>query len=119
MQMNMNVMKSGKKSEGENENRKILVLRSLRRSRVRTEVAMHLYKTYPAASYPADIARNIGIAPTSIIGALRGMGNGFAGTKSLLWLGLAAKIERDGAAYYRLTEQGKSVMDEVAKYDYA
>jgi predicted transcriptional regulator with HTH domain len=114
MQINMNVMKRGK-SEGEKE--KIQVLRSLRRSRVRTEVAMHLYKIYPAASYPADIARNTGIAPTSIIGALRGMGNGFAGTKSLLGLGLAAKIERDGAAYYQLTEQGKSVMDEVAIYD--
>ena len=42
----------------------IQIARSLRRSRVRTEIAMYLYKIYPAA-------------------------------------------------YYRLTEQGKSVMDEA------
>ena len=95
----------------------IHIARSLKRSRVRAEVAMYLYKIYPAASYPADIARNIGIAPTSILGALRGMGNGFARTKSLLGLGLAAKIDCDGTAYYLLTEQGKSVMDEVGIYD--
>ena len=46
----------------------IQVLRSLRRSRVRTEVAMYLYEIYPVA-------------------------------------------------YYRLSEQGKSVMDEVVIYD--
>jgi predicted transcriptional regulator with HTH domain len=33
---------------------RIQVLHSLRRSRVRTEVALYLYKIYPEASYPAD-----------------------------------------------------------------
>ena len=55
----------------------IQVLRSLRRSRVRTEIAMYLYKIYPEASYPTDIGRNIGIAPTNILGALRGMNHRF------------------------------------------
>ena len=96
----------------------IQVLRSLRRSRVRTEIAMFLYKIYPEASYPADIGRNIGIAPTNILGALRGMGKGFAETNSLLGTGLVAKIEDDDVTYYRLTEHGKSVMDEVAIYDF-
>jgi predicted transcriptional regulator with HTH domain len=52
----------------------IQVSRSLRRSKVRTEVALYLYKIYPEASYPADICRNTGITPTNILGALRGMG---------------------------------------------
>jgi predicted transcriptional regulator with HTH domain len=33
------------------------VFRSLGGSRVRTETLMFLYKTYPMASYPAEIAR--------------------------------------------------------------
>lgn len=37
------------------------VLRSLRRSRVRTEIVMYLYKIYPEASYPAEISKNAGI----------------------------------------------------------
>ena len=45
------------------------VFRSLRRSRVRTETLMFLYKSYLLASYPAEIARKTGIYPTSIIGA--------------------------------------------------
>jgi len=47
-----------------------VVLRSLRRSRVRTEIVMYLYKIYPKASYPAEISRNTGIDPTNILGGL-------------------------------------------------
>jgi len=43
------------------------VLRSLRRSRVRTEIVMYLYKIYPNASYPAEISRNTRIDPTNIL----------------------------------------------------
>ena len=93
----------------------IHVLRSLRRSRVRTEVAMYLYKIYPAASYPADIARNIGIAPTNILGGLRGMNHRFDESNSLLGLGLVDKIGNNGATYYLLSERGKSVMDTLNK----
>ena len=93
----------------------VYVLRSLRRSRVRTEVAMYLYKIYPAASYPADIARNTGIAPTNILGGLRGMNHRFDESNSLLGLGLVDKIGNNGATYYKLSERGKSVMDSLNK----
>ncbi|RJS68593.1 hypothetical protein CW713_07085 [Methanophagales archaeon] len=33
-------------------------MRSLRRSRVRTEIVIYLYKIYPHGSYPAEISRN-------------------------------------------------------------
>ena len=88
-------------------------MHSLRRSRVRTEIAMYLYKIYPEASYPADIARNTGIDPTNILGGLRGMGNRFDKSNSLLGMGLVDIIEDNGATYYRLSERGKSVMDEL------
>ena len=82
------------------------VSRSLRRSRVRTEVAMYLYKVYPKASYPADIARNIGIEPMNVIGGLRGMGNRFDKSNSLIGLGPVDEIMVNKVTYYRLYERG-------------
>ncbi len=91
------------------------VLRSLRRSRVRTEIVMYLYKIYPKASYPAEISRNTGIDPTNILGGLRGMGNRFDAANSLLKQGVVEKIERGDAAYYRLSELGKSLIESIQK----
>lgn len=86
------------------------IVRSLRRSRVRTEIVMYLYKIYPNASYPADISRNTGIDPTNILGGLRGMGSRFDKTNSLIERGIVDKVELEGAAYYRLSERGKSLI---------
>lgn len=47
------------------------ILRALMSSRVRTEIAMYLYKIYPDASYPSEIGRNIGFAPTNSLGGGR------------------------------------------------
>ena len=94
---------------------RIQVLRAIRRSRVRTEIAMYLYKIYPEASYPADIGRNIGIAPTNILGGLRGMNHRFDESNSLLGLGLVDKIGDNGATYYKLSERGKSVIESLNK----
>ncbi len=89
------------------------VLRSLRRSRVRTEIVMYLYKIYPRASYPAEISRNTGIDPTNILGGLRGMGTRFDESTSLLTQGVVEKIEREKATYYRLSELGKSLIESI------
>jgi len=89
------------------------ILRSLRRSRVRTEIMMYLYKIYPRASYPADISRNTGIDPTNILGGLRGMGTRFDESNSLLNMGLVEKIERDSMAYYRLSKRGKELIEDL------
>ncbi len=91
------------------------VLRSLRRSRVRTEIVMYLYKIYPNASYPAEISRNTGIDPTNILGGLRGMGNRFDAGNSLLKQGVVEKVEREKATYYRLSERGKSLIESIQK----
>lgn len=92
---------------------RIRVSRSLRRSRVRTEIAMYLYTIYPNASYPAEIGRCTGIDATNVIGALRGMGSRFDESNSLLGLGLVDKIGDNGATYYQLNEQGKSVLEKL------
>jgi predicted transcriptional regulator with HTH domain len=91
----------------------IQVSRSLRRSKVRTEVALYLYKIYPETSYPADICRNTGITPTNILGALRGMGKRFDSSNSLVGLGLVDKISDNDATYYRLSERGKSLIEHL------
>jgi len=88
-------------------------LRSLRRSRVRTEIVMYLYKIYPRASYPAEISRNTGIDPTNILGGLRGMGTRFDESNSLLTQGVVEKIEHEKATYYRLSERGKSLIESI------
>jgi len=80
------------------------VFRSLRRSRVRTKTLMFLYKSYPMASYPAEIARKTGIDPTNILGGLRGMGSRFDESSSLLNVRLVEKVELGNATYYRLSE---------------
>jgi len=89
------------------------ILRSLRRSRVRTEIVMYLYKIYPRASYPAEMSRNIGVDPTNILGGLRGMGSRFDESNSLLKMGLVDKIEREKIAYYRLSERGKELIESL------
>ena len=90
-----------------------VVLRSLRRSRVRTEIVMYLYKIYPNASYPADISRNTGIDPTNILGGLRGMGNRFDKSNSLIERGIVEKIELEGTTYYKLSERGKALIESL------
>jgi len=89
------------------------ILRALRRSRVRTEILMYLYKIYPKASYPAEISRNTGIDPTNVLGGLRGMGSRFDEANSLLKLGLVEKIERGNATYYRISERGKAFIESL------
>ncbi len=89
------------------------ILRSLRRSRVRTEIVMYLYKIYPRASYPAEMSRNIGVDSTNILGGLRGMGSRFDESNSLLKMGLVDKIERENIAYYRLSERGKDLIESL------
>jgi predicted transcriptional regulator with HTH domain len=91
------------------------ILRALRRSRVRTEILMYLYKIYPRASYPAEISRNTGIDSTNILGGLRGMSSRFDESSSLLNQGIVEKIELGDVTYYRLSERGKALVESLQK----
>jgi predicted transcriptional regulator with HTH domain len=88
------------------------VFRSLRRSRVRTEILMYLYNHYPRASYPAEIARDTGINPTNVLGGLKGM-NRFDASHSLLKQGFVEEMEQGDIPLYRLSERGKSLMERM------
>ena len=89
------------------------LLRSLKKSRVRTEVMMYLYNIYPNTSYPYDISRQTGIDSTNVIGALRGMGSRYKNSNSLIGMGLVDKVENDGVTYYKLSDRGKRFIDSM------
>lgn len=88
------------------------VARSLGKSRVRSEILMYLYKNYPEASYPADIARDTGIDPTNILKGLKGTGR-LDAPKSLLNQGVVEELEQGDIPLYRLSERGKSLVESM------
>ncbi|CAD6493421.1 MAG: hypothetical protein DIAAKJNI_00490 [Candidatus Argoarchaeum ethanivorans] len=88
-----------------------IITRSLRKSRVRIQILSHLSKIYPKMSYPNEIARSAGVAPSNILGGLRGMGNRYNGNSSLVEMGLVEVIETNGDAFYKLTELGKEICE--------
>ncbi|MCL7476085.1 MAG: archaellum operon transcriptional activator EarA family protein [Methanosarcinales archaeon] len=96
------------------------IVRSLKKSRVRTEIMMYLYKIYPNSSYPSDISRHTKIDSTNVIGGLRGMGHRYDKANSLIGVELVESINFDGTAYYRLSDTGKrwiETMDLMKKDD--
>jgi predicted transcriptional regulator with HTH domain len=88
------------------------ISRSLKKSRVRSEIMMYLYNNYPEASYPAEIAKNTGIDPTNVLKGLTGTG-WFGVANSLLKQGVVEKMERGNETYYRLSERGKSLIESM------
>jgi predicted transcriptional regulator with HTH domain len=88
------------------------VYRSLRRSRVRTEILMYLYLYYPKALHPVEIAKNTGIAPTNVLRGLIGTGR-IDASHSLLNQGVVERMEHDDATHYRLSERGKSLVESM------
>ncbi|MBN1762836.1 MAG: hypothetical protein JW878_07165 [Methanomicrobia archaeon] len=88
------------------------LFRSLRRSRVRTEILMYLYNHYPMALYPTEIARDTGINPINVLGGLKGMGR-FDTSSSLLKQGFVEELSQGDIPLYRLSERGKLLMERL------
>lgn len=86
-------------------------IRSLRTSIVRTKTALYLYKIYPEASYPAEISRNTGSDPSTIIGGLTGELNNYLKSNSLIEQGIVTKISIDDKVYYKLSSFGKELIE--------
>jgi hypothetical protein len=88
------------------------ILRSINKSTLRKRVLLHLSSIYPNYDYLSNIARKVGSDASNVLGCIRGMGNRYNGSSSLIELGLVEVIEKDGYKYYRATELGKR----IAKY---
>ena len=86
--------------------------RSLRRSRVRSEILMFLYNQYPEASHLAEISRSTGIDPQIVLGGLKGTSR-FDMSNSLLKQGVVEEIERGNETFYRLSERGKTLIEHM------
>ncbi|MDK2780987.1 MAG: hypothetical protein PWR13_15 [Archaeoglobi archaeon] len=86
-------------------------MRSLKKSVVRLTTLFYLYEIYPNATYPAEISRNTGIDASNIIGALRGMSKRYSDDASLVKMGLVEVIEEGGIKYYRISEEGRKMVE--------
>ncbi|WP_456370310.1 helix-turn-helix domain-containing protein [Geoglobus sp.] len=91
------------------------ILRSINKSALRRKVLFYLYNIYPNYDYLANISRMIRSDPSNVLGCLRGMGNRYNGSSSLIELGLVEVVEREGFKYYRITNLGRQVVEYVKK----
>ena len=89
-----------------------LVIRSLRRSNVRKKIADYLFDISPSGSYTSEIAYNVKTTPTNVIGAIRGMGSRYKEEESLIRLNIVE--EKSGGKnirLYGLTPFGKEIVE--------
>ena len=91
------------------------ILRSINKSALRRKVLFYLYNVYPNSDYLSNISKMIRSDATNVLGCIKGMGNRYNGSSSLIELGLVEVVERDGFKYYRITELGRKVVEYVKK----
>ncbi len=87
------------------------ILRSLNKSVLRRKILFYLNRIYPNYDYLANISRAVKSDPSNVLGCIRGMGNRYNGSSSLVELGLIEVVNKDGFKYYRITELGKKVVE--------
>jgi len=104
-------MQSDNLSTFSRDNRRPLVIRSLRRSNIRKKIADYLFEISPNGSYTSEIAYNIKTTPTNVIGAIRGMGSRYKPEESLISLEVVEQIEnKSNMKLYKLTDFGKEIV---------
>ncbi len=91
------------------------IIRSINKSILRRKVLFYLYSVYPNSDYLSNISKMIRSDATNVLGCIKGMGNRYNGSSSLIELGLVEIVERDGFKYYRITELGRKVVEYVKK----
>jgi hypothetical protein len=92
--------------------RRPLVVRSLRRSSIRKKVAEYLFEISPTGSYTSEIAYHVKTTPTNVIGAIRGMQSRYREDESLLSLNIVEQTSGGkDIKLYRLTDFGKEIVE--------
>jgi predicted transcriptional regulator with HTH domain len=96
------------------DDRRPLVIRSLRRSNIRKKIADYLFEICPNGSYTSEIAYNIKTTPTNVIGAIRGMGSRYKAEESLISLEVVEQMEnKSNMKLYKLTDFGKEIVESL------
>ena len=94
-----------------------LVIRSLRRSNIRKKIAEYLFEISPSGSYTSEIAYNVNTTPTNVLGAIRGMGSRYKEEESLITLKIVEQIKsNNNIKLYKLTDFGREIIDTLKKY---
>jgi len=96
------------------DNRRPLVIRSLRRSNIRKKIADYLFDIRPNGSYTSEIAYNVKTTPTNVIGAIRGMGSRYKEEESLIALDIVEQVKiNSNIKLYKLTDFGKEIVESL------
>ena len=107
-------MQSDTQNTFSRDNRRPLVIRSLRRSNIRKKIADYLFEIRPNGSYTSEIAYNIKTTPTNVIGAIRGMGSRYKPEESLIALEVVEQIENNSnIKLYKITDFGKEIIESL------
>ena len=94
-----------------------LVIRSLRRSNIRKKIAEYLFEISPSGSYTSEIAYNVNTTPTNVLGAIRGMGSRYKKEESLITLEIVEQIKsNNNIKLYKITDFGREIIDSLKKY---
>ena len=78
------------------------ILRSMRRSGLRKEVLKYLANIYPEKAYLSQIAYDLDVQATNVLGVLFGFKGRYVAESSLVSLNLVLIIEKAGKKYYQL-----------------
>ena len=93
-----------------------LVIRSLRRSNIRKKIAEYLFEISPSGSYTSEIAYNVKTTPTNVLGAIRGMGTRYKEGESLIALQIVEQIKsNNNIKLYKLTDFGREIVDALKR----
>jgi predicted transcriptional regulator with HTH domain len=104
-------MQSDNKFVSSRDQKRPIIIRSLRRSNVRKKIADYLFDISPSGSYTSEIAYNVKTTPTNVIGAIRGMGTRYKEDESLISLEIVEQISSGkDIKLYKLTDFGKEVV---------
>ena len=96
------------------DNRRPLIIRSLRRSNIRKKIADYLFDICPNGSYTSEIAYNVKTTPTNVIGAIRGMGSRYKQEESLIALEIVEQVQSNSnIKLYKLTDFGKEIVESL------
>jgi len=96
------------------EEKRPLVIRSLRRSNIRKRVAEYLFDISPSGSYTSEIAYHIKTTPTNVIGAIRGMQSRYRKDESLIGLDIVELVSSGkDMKVYKLTDFGKEILESL------
>ena len=96
--------------------KRLLVIRSRRRSNIRKKIADYLFEIYPVSSYTSEIADNVRTAPTNLIGAIKGMGTRYKKEESLIAIELVEQVKSgNNIKLYKITDFGKEFMHNLKR----